>query len=199
MLLAGEDEIAPGLGVGPVTRTSTEVSLLESLGKAVVKEAIEVGEGMTEPGLVIYRDDPARRLAVVWGSGKPAHPGTIFICYGEVDGVCRWRTGSGIGVGTTLQELERRNGRPFQMTGWGWDLGGTVVSWEGGNLEKELKGVGALVLYLAPRRKAQGEYLPKVTDEEIAAVQGDRSIRSNHPVLRKLNPHVAAMRLEFPR
>src|SRR5690242_14753899 len=82
-----DDLIVPGFRVGPVSRTSTERSLLQSLGTAAVKEDVQVGEGITEPGLVIYKDDPTRRLAVVWNDEKPAHPATIFICYGEVDTV----------------------------------------------------------------------------------------------------------------
>src|SRR6266478_2209381 len=108
-----DDLIVPGLRVGPVTRTSTEQSLLRSLGKTAIKEDVQIGEGMTEPGLVIYKHDPTRRLAVVWNDDKPAHPATIFICYGEVDTPCRWHTASGIANGVTLKDIERRNGRPF--------------------------------------------------------------------------------------
>lgn len=197
---AADDLIVPGYRVGPVTRTSTEQSLLQSLGKAAVKEDVQIGEGMTEPGLVIYKDDPTRRLAVVWNDDRPAaHPASIFICYAEVDTPCRWHTESGIASGITLKELERRNGRPFQMVGWGSDVGGNVVSYEGGKLEQELKPVGALGLTLAPRFDKNGDYIPKVTAQEFEAVQGEKFLLSSHAALQKLDPHVTAMSLEFPR
>ena len=201
ILLAAQSDllIVPGLRVGPVTRTSTEASLLRTLGKAAVKQDVDVGEGMTEPGLVIYKGDPSRTLAVVWGDDQPAHPATIFICYGGTGKRCRWHTASGIGIGTTLRDLERRNGKPFEMVVWGSDVGGNVTSFDGGKLERELKSYGVLGLTLVPRMYSQGEYIPKLTPEESEAVLGEKFVSSSNPVLQKLNPYVGSMSLDFPR
>jgi hypothetical protein len=196
---AGDDLIVPGVRVGPVSRISTEASLLRELGKAAVKADVDIGEGMTEPGLIIYPDDSGRRLAVVWNGEKPAHPASIFICYNGDAAVCRWRTAGGIGMGTTLRDLERRNGGAFEMVVWGSDVGGNVVSYLGGKLEQELRGNGVLGLNLAPRIDATGAYLPKLTEREFAAVRGERFVKSSDTVLQKLNPAVASMNLEFPR
>lgn len=200
-LLHADDLIVPGYRVGPVSRTSTERSLRKTLGKAAVKEDVDIGEGMTEPGLVIYKDDPARRLAVLWNDDNPAHPATIFICYGAVAPAppCRWHTANGIGAATTLRDLERRNDKPFEMTGWGFDLGGNIVSFNGGKLEKELRSFGALALTLYPQTNKEGEYVPKVTEKEFNAVQGDKILTSSDAVLQKLDPRVVGMSLEFPR
>jgi hypothetical protein len=59
--------INPGSGAGPVTRTATEQSLLQSLGKLATREAVDIGEGIDEPGLVLYPSDPTRR----WKSPSP--------------------------------------------------------------------------------------------------------------------------------
>src|SRR5580704_10709856 len=75
---AADDLIVPGLRVGPVSRASTEKSLLQSLGRDAVKEDVNIGEGMTQPGLVIYKSDPRRRLDVVWTDESPAHPQSVF-------------------------------------------------------------------------------------------------------------------------
>jgi hypothetical protein len=198
-LAASDDLIVPGVRVGPVSRTSTEASLLRQLGKAAVKADVEVGEGMMEPGVIVYPDDPARRLAVIWNAEKPAHPASILICYNGGAAVCRWRTASGIGMGTTLRDLERRNGGPFEMVVWGSDVGGNVVSYLGGKLERELRGYGALGLNLAPRIDGAGGYLPKLTDRELDFVQGEKIVASRDAVLQKLNPSVVGMSLEFPR
>jgi len=98
-----------------------------------------------------------------------------------------------------LKELERRNGGPFEMTGWGFDNGGNITSYKNGSLEKELRGSGILWLTLYPQTDKQGQFVPKVTEEEYNAVQGDKFLQSSHPVFQKLNPRVAAMRLDFPR
>jgi hypothetical protein len=195
---AADDLIVPGVRVGPVSRTSTEASLLRQLGKAAVKADVDVGEGMMEPGLIVYPDDPMRRLAVVWNSEKPAHPASIFICYNSGAPVCRWRTSTGIGTGTTLHDLEQRNGGAFEMVVWGSDVGGNVVSYLGGKLERELRGYGALALNLSPRRDEAG-YLPRLTESEALSVNGEKIVSSRDPVLQKLNPSVAVMSLEFPR
>lgn len=193
---AADDLIVPGLRVGPVSRTSTEKSLLQSLGRDAVKEDVNIGEGTTQPGLVIYKSDLRRRLDVVWNDESPAHPQSVFICPDMPATPCRWHTNSGIGVGVTLKELERRNGKLFQMVVWGSDVGGNLVSFEGGKLERELLG---LVLNLTPRIDANGGYLPKLTAQEYDAVRGEKFVPSNHPVLQKLNPYIVAMRVEFPR
>src|ERR1700730_18294322 len=91
------------------------------------------------------------------------------------------------------KELERRNGKPFEMTGWGFDLGGNIVSFNGGKLEKELRSFGALALTFYPQTNKEGGYVPKVTEEEFNAVQGDKIVRSSHTVLQKLNPRVVGM------
>lgn len=196
---AMDDLIVPGVRVGPVSRTSTEAALLAELRGVAVPAGVDVGEGMVEPGLVIYKDDPTRRLEVVWNDEKPAHPATIFICRAENRQACRWHTASGIGMGTRLQELERRNGKPFEMVVWGSDVGGNVVSFDGGKLERELKAFGALRLTLVPRLDRDGGYLPKLTREEFDSVQGEKFVQSSNPVLQKLNPSVGWMTLEFPR
>ena len=186
-----DDLIVPGLRVGPVTRTSTEAALRQSLGKDAVKGDIEIGEGSTEPGLILFNNDPTRRLAVLWNEEKPAHPGAVVICYGEVEKPCKWHTASGITRGTTLKDLERRNGKPFKLTGFGWDLGGNITSFEGGQLERELRpGEGWLGLTLGPSAVT-------LTEKEGAAIDGDKVLTSTHPVLQKSNPLVVSLTLQF--
>lgn len=53
----------------------------------------------------------------------------------------KWRTSDSIRVGLTVQELEQMNGKPFTFSGFGWDYGGIVLSWKGGNLEKKKVGI----------------------------------------------------------
>jgi hypothetical protein len=187
--------IVPGIRVGPVTRTSTEQSLRRALGNRAVKEKIDVGEGVDEPGLVLYPNDPTRRLEITWNKDQPPHPELVFICRSEHEVACKWRTAQGIGMGTSLRELEKLNGRPFEMVGWGSDVGGNLTSFQGGRLDKEL---APLLLSLFPRIDGNGQYLPRLTDQEFSDVEGETFLRSEHPVLQKLNPYVGAMRLFFP-
>jgi len=184
--------IVPGFRVGPVTRISTEQSLRNAFGRLAVKEKIGVGEGMDAPGLVLYPTDPQRRLEITWNHEQPAHPAMIFICRGEYNHKCQWHTPHGVSIGTTLRELERLNGKAFEMVGWGSDVGGNLTSFQGGRLEKE-----RLALTLVPMVDRDGNYLPRLTAREFSEVEGEKFLLSSHPVLQKLNPYVGALVLVF--
>ena len=178
--------ITPGVRVGPVNEKSTERSLLALPGAGAEVAQIYMGEGVEEPGVVLYPDDPSRRLEVVWRRSPPVLE-VVWICRGgKVP--CRWRTAAGVSMGTTLKELERLNGKPFQMAGCCFDYGGSVLSFNGGKLAAYDQ---ALRLFLDVR-------VDGLTREERNAVTGDLTVSSSHPVLRKLNPRVAVMRLDFP-
>jgi hypothetical protein len=207
---AANELIVPGVRIGPVTRTGTEISLIELLGRDAVQQNVEFGEGDSQPGLVIYKDDPTRRLEIVWNRDVPAHPWYVFICRSDLTAPpppCRWRTADGVGMGTTLKELERLNGKPFRMVIWGADAGGNVVSFDGGALasfdggfQREPWNSDRLILKLEPRTDEKGNDIPKLSDEEKAQVyDGEKIVASSRPVLQKMNPYVAEVTQEFPR
>jgi hypothetical protein len=83
------------------------------------------------------------------------------------------------------------------MIVWGSDVGGNVVSFKGGHLETQLRRSGGLGLTLSPRIDKQGNYVPKLTQEEFLAMQGEKSVSSSDRILRRLNPYVSAMSLVF--
>lgn len=207
---AADGLVIPGVRVGPVTRTSTEASLIELLGRDATRQDVDSGEGNTEPGLVIYPGDPARRLEIVWNHDIPARPWYVSICRSGLNAPpppCRWRTAEGVGMGTTLNELERLNRRPFTMVRWGTDAGGNVVSFDGGALasfgggfEPEQWNSARLLLRLEPRTDERGNNIRKLTNEEETQVYGsDNILPSSHPVLQKMNPYVAEFTEIFPR
>ncbi len=205
--LAVDNLIVPGVRVGPVTSTSTETSLIQLLGRNAAKENVHVGEGNFEPGLVIYKNDPTRRLEVVWNRDVPAHPSYVFICPSSLGThpPCRWRTADGIGMGTTLKELERLNGKPFKMVVWGSDVGGGVSFDSGalsvfdGSLEREPWNRDRLFLRLEPRTDEKGNGIPKLSEEEKNEVyDGEKIVASSNPVLQKMNPYVEEVTMRFP-
>ncbi len=195
--------------MGPVTRTSTEISLIKLLGKDAARQKVDFGEGDSQPGLVIYKHDPTRRLEIVWNRDVPAHPWYVFICRSGLNAPpppCRWRTADGVGMRTTLKELERLNEKPFRMVVWGSDGGGNVVSYDHGALasfdgafEREPWNSDRLILRLEPRTDEKGNDIPKLSDGEKAEVyDGEKIVASSHPVLQKMNPYVAEVTQEFP-
>ena len=101
----------------------------------------------------------------------------------------QWRTGNGITLGTPLATLRRLNGRPLTLTGFGWDLGGTVLDCNGGKLaelghESQQGRVGrTLVLRLDPP-------LALRDTPAYEQVLGEREFSSDSDAMRSLNPRV---------
>jgi len=148
--------------------------------------AVEIGEGETRPGTVVFPDDPRRRLSVVWRD-RPSAGGKIWLM---VDGESRWRGYRNVGLGTDLRTLERLNGRPFVLAGFAWDYGGTVVDWRGGALASTATERCRLIVRLEPPRSAARDLVDQVI--------GDRDFPSDHPAMRALNPAAYQVILELP-
>ena len=92
------------------------------------------GEGETVPGAVVYDKDPKRRLEITWTKSKLIGD----ISFGGQSSV--WHTAEGITLGTTLADLQKLNGKAFKFSGFDWDYGGHIQSWEGGKLATSLAG-----------------------------------------------------------
>ena len=169
--------------VGPITKDSTEASLRKAFGTEHVKaEQLYVGDGQELPGLAIYPDDPERRIEVIWEEGS-----TSKIAFIQIQGDrSQWKTPEGVTLGTTLLELEKLNGRPFDLFGLAWDFGGTVTDWKGGALD-------GLMLRVADN--SEREY----SEEQANAIFGDQQISSSLPFLREVNPKVFKISISFSR
>jgi hypothetical protein len=190
-------KIVPGERVGPLTAASTIESLRVAFGAANVRAgSVTADEGFEEPGAVIYPDSPSRALGVVWGEEKAAgHPAYVFVCYGQQSaGPCEWKTGEGITNGTSLAQLEKWNGRPFRLAGFGWDYSGAVLSWNGGRLEALVRPAGRVGLRLAPADSALDG---PGAQRSYRQVLGDRSFSSGHPAMQALNPRVYSILVTF--
>ncbi len=174
---------APGKKVGPITAKTTYTELVAVFGAANIGDAtIPLGEGKTEAGTVIFPKDPDKRLFVQWAIPKEKLHSVI------VEGT-RWKTGSGIGIGTPLSEVVKANGGPFSFAGFGWDYAGYVINWKGGLLEADHKLGEDISLFLA----AQTPYLPA----DLAALQGDKEYSTELPQAAKVNLRVKAMTIQL--
>lgn len=178
---SGSRLLTPGKSAGAITAKSGMTDLIRIYGEKNVKaEDIQIGEGDTVPGAVIFPDKPEHRLELIWKDAKTR----IGIESVRFDGEkSRWRTSEGITLGTSLKELETLNGGAFTLAGFGWDYGGTVFSWgDHGKLYDRFQKTGSLVLRLSPA----------LEDESPEAMQlaGDREFSSSHPAMQKVNPRV---------
>ncbi|HTS27971.1 MAG TPA: hypothetical protein VMH81_18980 [Bryobacteraceae bacterium] len=189
--------IVAGLRVGPIAATAVRADLPRLFPTGAVEDdEIELDEGMLQAATLVYKNDPSQALAISWdGKGPQAHPRQIFICHGLRRGACRWQVAGGIRFGTTLAELESLNGGHFTLSGFGFNYGGNVTSWDGGKLAR-LDCGGRVVLTLDGARTG-GRYSVPMTPEEVHAVRGDRPISSSTPAMQKLNPRVVGILFQF--
>jgi len=148
-------------------------------------ERIEIGEGETAPGTILFPDDSLRRLMIVWTDSAARRKPSRIILRG---GLSRWSLGPGVRLGITLDQLEMLNGRPFTLAGFGWDYSGVVVDWRGGALDKPLRNAK---VYLAPD-------VEKQSTREYSQVLGDKDYSSHLSAMLALNPTVYQIFYDFP-
>ena len=114
--------------LGPLT---TRLQLDARFGKANVREESFPGaEGIgSYPALVVFPDDPRKRLELVLDADNPDAPIRELRVPSD-DSL--WHDASGLRTGMTLAELVELNGAPVSFYGLQWDYGGTVQDWHGG-------------------------------------------------------------------
>ena len=172
----------PGVAFGPLTANSSEQDLIAAYGAAAVQpEAVSLGEGETEPGSLVFGDDPLRRFEVAWTDTLQRRAPSFVLLMGDTT---LWHGTHGVPLGVPLERLEQLNGKPFGMAGYGWDYGGAVLSWK----EGQLAGLeGRLALALAPSRP----------DADVSQVLGDGEFLSSDSAVRALRPRISRLVIRF--
>lgn len=170
-----------------VTASTSESDLIEQLGaENVRRDSFHVGEGFYEITTVLYPDDPTRRVYILWIDDEHTIPDWVRV----TDPESTWSI-SRIEMETSLTELEHLNNRSFQLTGFGWDYGGTIIGWNGGQLETAFPGI------LISLRLGLAEEVYE--SEDVLDILGDGNFSSTHPVMQKLNPRVEQIGIWFDR
>jgi hypothetical protein len=169
----------------PLSSASSEADLRQRYGDSVVQSSrIELGEGETSPGTILFPEDSLRRVEILWQDTVQHRRPARAILRGDRS---RWQVGHGITLGTSLQDLERLNGKPFTLAGFGWDYSGAVTAWDGGTLDGAL---AQTTLYLDPG-PAQYESAP------YSQVLGDRDYSSSLPAMQQLSPRVYQIFIDY--
>jgi len=178
-------KIEPGARIGALDRLGSASDLVRAYGSGNVRDSsIELGEGETARGSLLFPDDPQRRVEILWHDPENRRAVRRAVLRGERS---RWMLPQRISLGSALTEVEAKNGRPFKLTGFAWDYAGAVTSWEGGALDSLLPGVR---LYFEPR----------IEDRAAPAygrLQGDREFGSDAPDMRALAPRVYQIFVDF--
>jgi hypothetical protein len=159
-----------------------------------VRDGSYEGGDAPEAATVIMGSDSSASLAVTWSNERVS---AVYVCSQTKTGPCRWRTASGIRIGLPIRELERLNGKGFQMAGYGFNGGGAVTSWRKGALEQDETACGRLVVQLMPLPEIEGRPMSKDEASNLKLLQGDKKFSSSYVASLGLDPIVSGMTLEF--
>jgi hypothetical protein len=166
--------IVPGVRFGPIRASTTRQALPSLFGATAVQDAdIQIGEGFCTEGTRVF-PGTADEIEIAWQNAGRSQ--VAFVRAHKAGG--RWRTARGVRIGTPLTDLERLAGHALTFSGFGWDYGGRL-EWS------EPSGKIVLVLELEP-----GESEKTMQSPDANAIVGDRSVRSDLPMVRRLRIRV---------
>jgi hypothetical protein len=97
----------------------------------IVFTEVDASEGKKLMATVLFPKDPKRRLEV-WWDNETSRSGTYLIV---INGQSTWSAPKGLKLGLQIAQLERLNGKPFKLKGFGGSTEGSVSDWQGGALE----------------------------------------------------------------
>jgi hypothetical protein len=184
--------VIPGSKVGMINAQSSEKRLRDILGEEnVSSETIYLGEGQYVQGTVLFRNTP-NEVNIMWkDSSTNARPEWVRLKPAGQPQASDWLIEGGIHIGSTLQEVEKANGKPFMLSGFGWDYGGSVTDWKQGKLAFSKEGLSYLSLVFG--------YDPDNERQQKLAqsVMGDSEFTSSQPVMYELNPRVESITVRF--
>lgn len=185
--------VVPEQKIGPLDRESVgpEKDILfilkKKFGDANVSQTeFSVGEGISIPAYTIYAGTENEIQIHVSNKSilvKIPSYNSYFDFNSDLSSKIKWKLNNGIEIGSSLEEVEKINGKSFEISGFEWDYPGVVNSWSGGNLPKEL----SLVFTQTSLDKTKNY-------EEIT---GDKLILSDNLVLKETKPVVSFIYIKW--
>ncbi len=172
----GQDHlIIPGQRVGPIYAADTEQEIIDRVGgENVIRGDYVLGEGESVQATYLYPSS-ADELILLWLEEDFTHLREVRIARSNAP----WQTIEGIKVGSTLKDVVTANEGDFLMTGFGWDYGGSTLSWQDGHFDDHLA-----ITFSEPERIHRD-------------LEGDQSLSSSNQRLQRTNPAVKVIRVLF--
>jgi len=172
--------IIPNERVGLITSSTTKSALNKLYDKGNIREYVVFSyEGFDIKGTEVIFDNTADNITIEWNDGNLT-PKIIRIKNPNSN----WKTKEGVGIGSTIKEVEKANGKPFTIYGYEIDayLAGTVKNWNSGNLQG---------------LNLQFKITKEIPVEVYMEMIGDRGILSNNPLLEKAGLQVENITVGF--
>ena len=122
----------PGRRIGMITAETTPEQLTELYGADNVRaDSISLGKGFKVAGYKVFPGTAAEIGVIYPNEAMRVRDLQVTIDLGSTE----WKSRqNGVGIGTTVEELEEYNGHPFTFMGFDWDYAGVVTDWQGGAL-----------------------------------------------------------------
>jgi hypothetical protein len=163
---------------GVFAKDSTHLKLAVKYdSRNIVYTDVDGPDGSKIKASVLYPNDPKKRLEVLWNNDAARSDTSVI----AITGNSQWTAPKGVKLGMTLAALEKLNGRPFKLNGFGPDGSASIAGWEGGALGALPGGCkvgGRLVIDTKASADARG------------AVEGDKELMSNDASLKAVKPTV---------
>ncbi|MBW4651819.1 MAG: hypothetical protein KME20_01985 [Kaiparowitsia implicata GSE-PSE-MK54-09C] len=180
--LLGDRLIIPGDRAGAMSQTISRADLAALVSEDSLQDQdIHVGEGVMEPGTIVYPDSPEDTVTIVWQDAERTQPLSLR------DFGTAWATPEGLGINSSFSTLQSVLG-DFELYGYGWDYGGTVQL-EGTALEQYS---GLLILRAYPTAETV-----EVAQADYNAVLGDSLYSSSSSHIQALAPVVEEIVMFF--
>lgn len=169
---------------GPFAPNTTALNLAADFGQAnVITGTVSSADGSAAQGVVVLPNDPGLAMEISFKDpGGLAGPRRISFTEEST-----W-TVNGFGIGSSIADLEKANGGPFRVQGFGGQGGGVIADWQGGKLANIGGGCRPGVQLALPAT---------VSNEVQGRLSGPRRISSTDAALRAANPTVGVFWINY--
>lgn len=170
----GDSTIVPGVRVGPIEKGTTLFGLKTIYGGGKVKAAkIDGAEGEVLDGARLF-EGTDKELEILFNPDGDEKEIWDIRIIGK-----GWKFDNGLKLGMSVAEVEKINGKPYTVLGFGWDYGG-YANFEGGKLEGKVS--------------VRFDVEPQAVADSIS---GDRPIPSTDKTLRAAKAKVETISIIF--
>ena len=168
----------------PVKKTDTAESLLTTYKSYAQVTDIPGAEGITQKGVVLYGNDPRRRVEVFFYDEALTEVSTVLI-----RGDSQWSGPKGLHLDSSLADVEAANEKPFKLGGFDWDYGGYVTDFNHGKLAK-IKGKCTFGVRFA---------IPDNGGPVAESIEGEKTLVSTDPAVIAARPVVQELSVGWPK
>jgi hypothetical protein len=169
---------------GAFARDSSHIRLAQVFGPDnVTYTEVDGPDNAKIMASVLFPRDPSRRLEVLWNN-EQSRSGTQVIA---INGKSNWAAPRGVKLGTPIATVEKLNGKPFKLTGFGAD-GSTAADWQEGALLKLPNGCKIGMRFMAD---------PRTQQQAIAQLASAKELLSSDAEVRALRPTVVEILIGY--